>query len=52
MENITPFSDAVENASTSTNKSEVDILRDSNRKLKLKVIELEEKLNKIKTIVQ
>jgi len=52
MENITPFSDAVETASTSTNKSEVDILRDSNRKLKLKVIELEEKLNKIKTIVQ
>ena len=52
MENITPFSDAIDTASTSTNKSEVDILRDSNRKLKLKVIELEEKLNKIKTIVQ
>ena len=42
MERTTPFSDAMETASTSTNKSEADILRDSNRELKLEIIELKE----------
>ena len=42
MEKTTPFSDAIETTSTSPTKSEVDILRDSNRELKLEIIELKE----------
>jgi predicted nuclease with TOPRIM domain len=42
MDKTTPFSDAIETTSTSPTKSEVDILRDSNRELKLEIIELKE----------
>ena len=51
MENTTPFADAIETAEKTINYTQVDILRDSNRELKLTVIELEEKLKEKEEII-
>ena len=51
MEQTTPFADAIETA-TPVDYSQVDILRDANRALKLEIIELKEQLNKIKEILK
>ncbi len=52
MENATPFADAVEATHAKTiNYTQIDILRDSNRELKLTVIELQEKLKEKEEII-
>ena len=52
MENATPFADAVDaNPAKTINYTQIDILRDSNRELKLTVIELQEKLKEKEEII-
>ena len=52
MENSTPFSDALNVSPLKREQTEIDILRESNSKLKLELLELKEKLNEIKTILK
>tara|TARA_R110001592_G_scaffold108024_2_gene302167 strand:+ start:11413 stop:11625 length:213 start_codon:yes stop_codon:yes gene_type:complete len=51
MENTTPFADSLNYEPVKIVKSQIDILRDSNRELKLKVIELREELESKKEII-
>ncbi|HBY68751.1 MAG TPA: hypothetical protein DEG69_14005 [Flavobacteriaceae bacterium] len=51
MENATPFADAIQNHTTPSSHSQINILRDSNRELKLRVIELEQELKIKKEII-
>jgi len=44
MENTTPFADALDTPVTPITFTQIDILRDSNRELKLTVIDLQEEL--------
>ena len=48
MENSTPFADALNIAPSQREQTQIDILRESNSKLKLELLELKEKLNKIR----
>lgn len=51
MENTTPFADSLNYEPVKIVQSQIDILRDSNRELKLKVIELREELESKKEII-
>tara|TARA_R100000329_G_scaffold84187_1_gene71365 strand:+ start:38 stop:202 length:165 start_codon:yes stop_codon:yes gene_type:complete len=48
MEKTTPFSDALNVAPSEREQTEINILRESNRTLKLELLKLKEKLKKIK----
>ena len=48
MDKTTPFSDALNVAPSEREQTEINILRESNRTLKLELLKLKEKLKKIK----
>jgi len=53
MENTTPFADAIETVPVKTiNYTQIDILRDANRELKLNVLDLKEKLKEKEEIIK
>ena len=52
MENTTPFADAINsNAPTQQEKSQIDILRESNSKFKLEIIQLKQALSAIDAVL-
>jgi len=48
MDKTTPFSDALNVAPSEREQTEINILRESNSKLKLELLKLKEKLKKIR----
>ena len=48
MDKTTPFSDALNVAPSEREQTEINILRESNRTLKLELLKLKEKLKKIR----